>query len=57
MIIESMANGKIDTNGQPLTNDNNNNKTMGFTEPWLIGMIASICTVGLAILGTFLILK
>lgn len=57
-MVEAMANGIIDVEGNNITNEtnvvNNNTRTMGFGGIWLLGLITGILSCGMIILGIFL---
>lgn len=56
-IVEAMANGQIDTNGQPIVQNQeiiSNNRTMGFAKVWILGILTTIASIGIIVLGVFL---
>lgn len=57
-MIDDMINGKLDVEGQPISQNNDmnnsNTRTMGFGGMWLIGLITGIMSCGIILLGVFL---
>ena len=56
-MVDEMANGTLDVNGQSITQNNDigsNMRTMGFSGIWLLGLITGIASCGIVILGMFL---
>lgn len=56
-IVEAMANGYLDTNGQPIIQNQeviSNNRTMGFAKVWILGILTTIASVGIIVIGVLL---
>ncbi len=56
-IVEAMANGQIDTNGQPIVQNQeviSNNRTMGFAKVWVLGILTTIASIGIIVIGVLL---
>ena len=57
-MVEAMANGTLDVNGNEITNQSDMvssyTRTMGFGGIWLLGLITGILSCGMIILGVFL---
>lgn len=56
-MVEAMANGQIDINGQPIIQNQeiiSNNRTMGFAKAWVLGILTTIASIGIIIIGVIL---
>lgn len=54
IMIQAMANGTLDTNGQPIVQNQeqmNNGRQMGFIKVWMLGIITTIVSIGIVALG------
>lgn len=57
LMIQAMVNGQIDTNGQPIVQNQeiiSNNRTMGFAKVWVLGILTTIVSAGIIVIGVFL---
>ena len=56
-MLQAMVNGQIDTNGQPIVQNQeiiSNNRTMGFAKVWVLGILTTIASAGIIVIGVFL---
>jgi len=56
-MVEAMENGQIDINGQPIVQNQDmipNNRTMGFAKVWVLGILVTIVSLGIIVIGIFL---
>ena len=56
-MIQAMVNGQLDTNGQPIVDNQEqmtNDRQMGFAKVWLLGLITTLVSVGIIVLGIML---
>ena len=52
-----MANGQIDTDGQPIIQNQGvafDNKIMGFAKIWVLGILTTMASIGIIVMGVFL---
>lgn len=57
LMIQAMANGQIDTNGQPIVQNQeiiSNNRTMGFAKVWVLGILTTIASIVIIVIGGLL---
>ena len=58
VMVEAMANGTIDVEGNNITNEtnvvNSNTHNMGFGGMWLLGLVTGLLSCGMIVLGVFL---
>lgn len=56
-MVEAMENGQIDINRQPIVQNQDmihNNRTMGFAKVWVLGILVTIVSLGIIVIGIFL---
>ena len=56
-MVQAMANGLLDINGQPIVQNQDmipNNRTMGFAKVWVLGILTTIASFGIIVIGVFL---
>lgn len=56
-MVEAMANGQLDTNGQPIIQNQeitSNNRKMGFAKIWVLGILTIIVSIGIIVIGVLL---
>lgn len=57
LMIQAMASGQLDINGQPIVQNQDmtpNNRTMGFTKVWVLGILTTITSLGIIVIGVLL---
>lgn len=57
LLVQAMANGQIDTDGQPIIQNQGvtfDNKTMGFAKIWVLGILTTMASIGIIVIGVFL---
>lgn len=57
LLVQAMANGQIDTDGQPIIQNQGvafDNKIMGFAKIWVLGILTTIASIGIIVMGVFL---
>lgn len=56
-IVQAMANGQLDINGQPIVQNQDmipNNRTMGFAKVLVLGILTTIASIVIIVIGVFL---
>lgn len=57
LLVQAMANGQIDTDGQPIIQNQGvvfDNKIMGFAKIWVLGILTTMASIGIIVMGVFL---
>lgn len=57
LMIQAMVNDQIDANGQAIIQNQeiiSNNRTMGFAKVWLLGILTTIASLGIIVIGVLL---